>query len=410
MRIALLQHPWQLTFRGKWDWSDIYNDPRGMSGSELGFVEIGRQLAVMGHDVLMFTDSDSATIRSGMTVLPWQLLGKAEKIDLAIGINHAGGLEHFDCPKLVCQWLNSFEYMTRKEFDCVDLWLSPSVAHRDFIAKMGAGFGLQVSDGFVNHDPLKWQVVPLGCTPELYEGIEKVPGRVVYASSPDRGLHHLLQAWPSIKRRVPGAELKIYYRILPWIEELKAVPEPFPPVEENRQRALFIEDALRRLSDPKWGVEVAGPVSRNGIVKAMGEAEVLAYPCDTLRWSEGFSCTTLEACAARTVPVLFECDALTQVYGNVASMARRGDVKDFALKVGDALREWDSPSMQSMAVAHQRVLYNFAQQHTWRSTCQKILNAAEPLTRPILGPSESAEDSSSLEAKASETPVAQLPT
>ena len=383
MRIALLQHPWQLTFRGKWDWSDIYNDPRGMSGSELGFVEIGKQLAAMGHDVHMVTDSDSSPVQLGpnLNVFPWADLpglgGTGKWFDLAIGINHAGGLEKFDCPRIMIQWLNSHEYLSRAEYESVDLFLSPSEAHRDYIFSGPK----QLADGMHTEDDRdKWAVVPLGCTPELYEGIEKVPGRVVYASSPDRGLHHLLQAWPSIKRRVPGAELKIYYRILPWIEELKVVPEPFPPVEENRQRALFIEDALRRLSDPKWGVEVVGPVSRNGIVKAMGEAECLAYPCDTLRWSEGFSVTTLEGLAAGARPVIWDCDALGQVYkGSGAAIIPRGDVERFAEVVVSTLEGPTTPEAKLAWKFEGEFAEKFVKEHTWRSVCNQLMKAVEPL-------------------------------
>lgn len=35
--------------------------------------------------------------------------------------------------------------------------------------------------------------------------------RVIYTSSPDRGLEHLLKMWPDVKKEVPDAELHIAY-------------------------------------------------------------------------------------------------------------------------------------------------------------------------------------------------------
>jgi hypothetical protein len=37
------------------------------------------------------------------------------------------------------------------------------------------------------------------------------PFKMLYASSPDRGLEHLLRMWPQIKEKIPGAELHFCY-------------------------------------------------------------------------------------------------------------------------------------------------------------------------------------------------------
>ena len=38
-----------------------------------------------------------------------------------------------------------------------------------------------------------------------------MPGRVIWCSSADRGLHWLLSQWPKIKEAVPYASLKVFY-------------------------------------------------------------------------------------------------------------------------------------------------------------------------------------------------------
>jgi len=83
---------------------------------------------------------------------------------------------------------------------------------------------------------------------------------------------------------------------------------------EYGYRARYIDLAFKRFAD--LGVERVGSVSREEIAQEMSEAEVLAYPCDTARFTEGFSVTTMEACAAGAVPVISSVDALGQIYGS----------------------------------------------------------------------------------------------
>jgi len=209
-------------------------------------------------------------------------------------------------------------------------------------------------------------VLPLGCDPEHYPPTEKVPGRVVYCSSPDRGLHWLLQEWQAIKKAAPHANLKIFYRLQPWIDGFKNVAY-FPPIERLRARANYIEDALKRLSDPKWAIEVCDSVSRDQIEREMSMAEVLAYPCDTTAWSEGFSCTTLEGCAARACPVIMDCDALGDIYRGAICVADRGDVDGWRDHVIRMLTS--KPDREEK----ERAAVEFAAAHTWKRTAERLM-------------------------------------
>lgn len=377
MNIALLYHPWNLQFRGQWDWKNLDDDPRGMSGSELGFVELARSFAAMGHAVWGFTDTKTFGDGRGVAFVPWDLDdARRPDIDLAIAINHTDGLQHFHGQRIALQWVNSFEYLSREQMQLPDHWVSPSEAHREFILSREHEIEMDqrgVVHGTYTPHPDNWSVARLGCTPSLYERRdEKVKGRCLYASSPDRGLHHMLQAWPAIKRQVPEATLHIAYRLRDWLEDMRRCPWT-AAVGENKQRALYIEDALRRLSHPRWGITEIGRVSRNRIVREMCEAEVLSYPCDTLRWSEGFSCSVLEACAAGTVPVIFDCDALSEVYRDVATIVERRDLGAFTQQVVSALRERKDPNK----------LIQFAKEHTWKHTAQNLLAIASGLKAKV---------------------------
>jgi glycosyltransferase involved in cell wall biosynthesis len=92
-----------------------------------------------------------------------------------------------------------------------------------------------------------------------------------------------------------------------------------PRHAESRKRAIDVLAMLPTLE----AVELVGPVSRNQMIEEMSEAQVLAYPCDPYTWTEGFSVTTMEACAAGCVPVITDADALGEIYGEVVPMVRR---------------------------------------------------------------------------------------
>ncbi len=370
MRIALLYDPWLLSARGTLDLDGYRDDARGMTGSEQCAVRLFEELG-SEHQVVLYTNSGP-----GIGALPWNERGDHE-FDLAISINCPDGLRDVRAKFKVCYaLLNDWTFCKVGFEQHVDLFASPSAPHLEQVMtnpkwRLVDTFECQEGRGRYEPDPAKWCVVPLGCDPERYEGFAKVPGRVVYCSSPDRGLHWLLQEWPHIKRAVPHAHLRIFYRLQKWIDDLKRAQQPdgsvFESVKALWERAVYIEEALRRMSDPKWGIEVRDSVSRATIEREMAEAEVLAYPCDTTTWSEGFSCTVLEACAARACPVITDCDALGSIYGMAARVERRGEWAKWRTQVCNSLL---NPGERE--VINERSL-RFAQEHTWKATAQRLM-------------------------------------
>lgn len=318
-----------LSNRGSFDLLNLWDDPRGLTGSELGFFKIAQGFAELGHDVSMFSRFGIVPVSFGGSLLKYagcaaQELGQARsaKHDVWISINEPDLLRDVSGMRVCEFWLNEFSFCKVAFDEHVDLFVSPSAAHRRMCAETWRDVEV-TSEGpraQYRDNPAKWTTIPLGC--DLYgEKPVKVPGRVVYCSSPDRGLHRLLEAWPAIKRSVPHATLRIFYRLQPWIDGFRDTPF-FPPIERLRARALYVQEALRRMSAPEWGITVCDSVSRNQIARELGEAEVFAYPVDTVSWSEGFSCATLEACAAQACPIITDCDALGEIYSFIRPTSR----------------------------------------------------------------------------------------
>lgn len=372
MRIALLYDPWLLSARGTLDLDGYRDDSRGMTGSEQCAVRLFEEFRAMGHTPLLFTKAERYVKGMDGMVLPWEERGTWD-CEVALSINCPDGLRDVKAKFKCCYTLlNDFTFCKVGFEQHVDLFVSPSEPHLEQVMTNPAWRHVEVLGGAPKGswkpDLAKWCVVPLGCDPERYKA-EKAPGRVVYCSSPDRGLHHLLQEWAAIKRAVPHAHLRIFYRLREWVAAFENVAY-FPPIEPLRQRALYIAEALRRMSDPKWGIEVRDSVSRATIEREMAEAEVLAYPCDTTVWSEGFSCTVLEACAARACPVITDCDALGGIYERLDPVQRatgwQGRWRDEVIEIlrDEELRETYNEQAEMLA-----------KEMTWKNTAQKLMAA-----------------------------------
>jgi glycosyltransferase involved in cell wall biosynthesis len=315
---------------GTLDASNPFNDDRCFStGTVTGFWGIVWGLAELGFDVDAYADvreeiPDGASHLGGARVYKidtWKQGAKAARgwrgaqYDAFVSILESDLLDAVpdQKPRICVQWLNDFSYCKTDPHGAVDLFVSPSQTHRKHIA------------GILQIDTEKIAVIPLFNNPELFnvaDGKEKqrrVPFSVAYASSPDRGLHHLLDAWLDIRAAVPAAELRIYYRLLPWLRDI--LLEKSQRGSKHWKRASAIEEALRKLGiDGQNGVFLAGQLTPARMATTLLATEVLAYPCDPVRFTEGFSLTVLDACAAGCIPIISDADAFPELWTGAAKI------------------------------------------------------------------------------------------
>jgi len=312
MRIAFLYGSFSLGAR-PFNFDNLYGDPRGLTGSELSCIEYAQAMKERGHEVLLVVGQEMAPRDwQGIQIRQLDNPRITDDYDVVYSWNEPNLLREVregGPLRVVNQQLNDFAYCRPGWEEWVDLVTSPSSCHLQFLQKQAPNVRA-------------WEVVPNGCDPGQYRQDRRIPGRVIWASSADRGLHRLLEAWPDIKRRVPHASLRCFYNFPPaHFDELEAIgPNVHPDLLEIAQRKRYIRYAMSKLASPKWDVEHVGSVSRERMAREFEKAEVLAYPCDTIRFTEGFSVTTLEACASGCLPVITDIDALGQIYGGAAPM------------------------------------------------------------------------------------------
>lgn len=368
MKLALIYSPWLLAHRPSGlDFGNIYRDPRGLTGSEYGLARLADEYQKMGHEVHVYTVTQDKGWR-GVQLHPWE---ERESIDggfdLAIALNIPDDLRVVKAQFRMCIfWLNNFTFCKPGFEDHCDLFIGPSGAH---LHEAINTWKLTEGGGRFDANPAKWTHTPLGCDPEQYGKVAKIPGRVIYCSSPDRGLDHLLGCWEDIKKAAPHATLHVFYRLQPWIDQIMKVPEGFAPMADTRRRALVIDAAVKKFS-VDGSVVIRDAVSREEIEEEQSRAEVLAYPCDTPIWSEGWSCSVHECCVAKACPVITDCDAFKTVYGDFLPMVERGSpgwVERWRDLVIRALtdKEWRDGINEK---AHA-----WAKDKTWAATAQNML-------------------------------------
>ncbi len=130
--------------------------------------------------------------------------------------------------------------------------------------------------------------------------VEREPYRVIYTSSPDRGLDTLLERiWPSIVERVPEAELHIYYG---W--------DTFDVVAQVRPHLLEFRERVAKALLTSRNVVNHGRVDQATLARELRRATVWLYPT---YFTETFCISAVEAQLAGVIPVTNSLAALGEV-------------------------------------------------------------------------------------------------
>jgi glycosyltransferase involved in cell wall biosynthesis len=287
---------------GNWTPDDLNGEDIQIGGGESAMVNISKELAALGHEVFVFYDTKPGKYE-GVDYLPtayFTPLICSMEHDVLVTWDAVHLMRFNDLAKLhVCAFqLNDAQIGV---YDwAVDLYFHPSQWHLDRFQDMypemtkekslprmtnGIDYGRYVSSPPVN------------------------PNKVIYSSSPDRGLHHLLRLWPKVMDEQPEAELHVFYDISKWLE----IDEQLGDRNATHDRAVMIREFV---NNPPDNVTFHGGVGKARLSLEQSTSRVLAYPCDPISPTEGFSMTVLEGIAAGCDVVVSDADALPELWSN----------------------------------------------------------------------------------------------
>jgi len=161
-----------------------------------------------------------------------------------------------------------------------------------------------------------WWVLPNAV--EGLDQVERAPvaGRVLYHTSPDRGLHRLLAAWPMIRAHVADATLHV-------VGDVNATI--YGAGTDRGIRAARAE-LLRNARDTALaagGVTFLGRVPRADLLRELSEASCFAFPASVAAACETFSISILECLTLGIPVVLAPVDALGELWADGALLVEQ---------------------------------------------------------------------------------------
>ncbi len=293
---------------GGWQrWHPIDVAKKGLGGSETAATRLTESLSELGWVVTVYGEVDD-TLWGDAMFHHHSRWDPAERCDLFIASR---------APTLVDVPINAaVRALWVHDVDCGDQ-LTPGRADRfDHLLAL-SDWQRRHLRGRYPFAKAKIRRFRNGILPELFAPAPWTdrPPRVLYTSSPDRGLDVVLELWSEIKARVPDAELAFCYP-----DVYDAVADQVPEIREHRDR-------IRALSDQP-GVVRMGSLPQPTLAKLMSASRVWVHPSWMTAMDEPFMETS---CIGAMEAQAAGCHVVAGGWGALRETVRHGHL----LTVGD---------------------------------------------------------------------------
>ena len=288
----------------------------GAGGSETAVVEMARLLAGIGHRVRVYGAPGQEGTFDRVDYMAWtpDILPRC---DVLVAWRMAALLPQGDA-KVRLMWCHDVEAigMTYGLSLLADRFLALSRWHADHLI---ARHGIPESQVYVTRNGIDPAPFALGA-PKY-----RRPEGAVYTSSPDRGLGVLLDMWPAIRDRVPGATLDVCYGFAAWSRQAD---------ERKDEQHRFLVSTLKRRMVELEGVTYHGRLNKRELVGLLQRSGAWLYPT---WWTETSCIAAMEARAAGLRIVTSPIAALPETVGPYGTMVE-GDwlSDDYARRFIDA--------------------------------------------------------------------------
>lgn len=289
-----------LNWFGPWDFRTP--DTVGIGGSETMHIEMAWRLARRGHEVYSYGPIPDDCPREDRGV-HWRHFDEADFTEPGLWVvcRHPETADKFEGGRddqwliLICQDIDYPQAITEERVKKMHAVFGLCKAHCQYLFKMYPFLEKKIIQG------------SNGIRTELIrqiesEGIVRNPKRLMYASSPDRGLVNLLKIIRRVREADPQIELHVYYGM--------------DNLEESAEKSLGARRQLKALQE--WldtdGVVYHGKTSQPDLLRAWFATGIWTYPTV---FSETSCITCMEAQACGAIPV-------TTPYWALADNVRHG--------------------------------------------------------------------------------------
>lgn len=283
------------------DWVDT-SVIGGIGGSEEATVYMAREFTKLGYKVTVYNQCGQLEGNyNGVQYLNYAKFHPKDEFDILI-CWRSNILQRVKARKKYI-WLHdvpSKDMIIDEDFDTIDGVIVLSEYHKSYLKHLKNQNKIIVSRNGLNMKD--------------FENINEVrnPHRMIYASSYDRGLEHILEMWGDIRKEVPDAELHIFYGWNTYLEMMKI---------GRRPKAYYDEMCKLMKQD---GITEHGRIGQKKLVKEYAKSGVWAYPSHF----EEISCIgAMRAMATGAVPCCTDFAALKETvkFGVKVDMDVKGE-------------------------------------------------------------------------------------
>lgn len=271
----------------------------GIGGSETAVVEVTKRLAKKGFKPVVYgTPGSMEGEYDGVLYLNWERWRADEKPEHFVSWRNPRIT--LDKPQAEHKWfwahdLNYAGGITEETIGGFDGILPVSDWHGEYLQRLYP---------FLKEK--RFLTMPNGINLERFEEAKKradrkQPWRMIWPSSPDRGLAVLLDIWHIIKLVEPAAELHVFYGF----DNLQKLADSGNAISKS-----IMESLKPRLDQD--GVYLRGKVNQDDLAIEMMQSELWLYPTSFL---ETFCITAVEAMAADLFCVTSDAGNLPHVIG-----------------------------------------------------------------------------------------------
>jgi glycosyltransferase involved in cell wall biosynthesis len=287
-------------------WTPDNLDKQGIGGSETALVHMARELAALGHEVTVFSNCpDQEGTYDDVMYVHFEHLtqdalfnGIPVECDIFISSRRVHLFPIKAAKKIL--WMHDTDVGPPTQDICQKL------LQFDHILALTQWHKANLLINYPFLDPGRISVTTNGIDLSRYhEPPVKIGNRLIYSSSPDRGLSLLLELFPAIKEQVPDVELHVYYGFDNYEAIIERNGHDSQLQEYARREIAMIREAMANTR----GVIYHGRVGQRELAKAQLASKVAPYPT---HFKETSCITMMENQAAGCTPVTTELAALPE--------------------------------------------------------------------------------------------------
>jgi len=278
----------------KWSPKSIQS---GIGGSEEAVIWMAQELNKLGWKVTVYGDPrEDAGNYDGVEYRDWYEINQKDEFNVLILWRSIAYMDLAPKAKFTMLWLHDVpanpDY-TKDRIDKIDKVAVLSEYHKSL---------LRLHDnGVYRKMPEEKVFLTSNGIPSIGFDWKGDMKRVIYMSSPDRGLVYLLKIWPEIKKEVPDAELHVFYGF-----------EVFDAIyKDNPGKMKWKNEIKKKMKEV--GAIYHGRMGHNALHYEIAKSGIWAYPTD---FTEISCISAMKAQACGAIPVVTNFAALQETVKN----------------------------------------------------------------------------------------------